>query len=309
MPGGGLQRWVRYPLDLLLAALIGAWLARSAMDDSTVVGVLLFALTPWWGAAAWPLLVIGAARGARPQTALAAACCVAHIVLLSPPTTARPPTTAALRLTSANLYVGNRTPDATIDAIAATRADVLALLELDDEWWARIEGDPRLSAWPSRHVAVLPSAYGIGLLSRLPLLEARTEQVGGVPQLIAKVATGAGPVDLLVVHTTPPYRDDWIDAWIRHLRWVASAGDPARRIAAGDLNASVFHPRFDLLRQAGWRDAAELSGTRLHMTWPATFPVLGLDHVLVDGPIEILDATVLPLPGSDHRMLTVTLRL
>ncbi|HMV67601.1 MAG TPA: endonuclease/exonuclease/phosphatase family protein, partial [Myxococcota bacterium] len=163
--------------------------------------------------------------------------------------------------------------------------------------------------WSYRHVAIRPDAYGVGVLSRLPLRDPRAEVVGEATELVARLDLPDGPVDLIVVHTTPPYRADWIDAWVDHLDWLAAAGERGRRIAVGDLNTSVFHPRFDILRDAGWRDAAEASGNRLQMTWPSAFPVLGLDHALVDGPFDVDQVRVLPGPGSDHRMLRVSLRL
>lgn len=295
--------------DALTALLTLAHALRLLVGDGTVPGVLLHALLPWWGALAVPALVASAGLQRRVTAALATLATLLYVVALSPPTPPRHGGTVPLRLLSANLFVANRTPAPLIEALIATDADVLALIELDDEWWARLRDDPRLAGWSWRHVAERTDAYGIGVLSRLPLSDARTVEVLGVPELLVTLHTARGPLDLAVVHTTPPYQATWIPQWDRHLRWASAAGTPGRRLLAGDLNASVHHPRFQVLRDAGWRDAGELGGTRLHMTWPSIFPLLGLDHVLIDAPVDVERAAVLEAPGSDHHMLLVTLLL
>ena len=83
-----------------------------------------------------------------------------------------------------------------------------------------------------------------------------------------------------------------------------------RRLLAGDFNATHDHAPFRALLDRGWNDAADAVGRGLVPTfnalpWGEPVPPVTLDHVLVDGDTEVLDVRVLPLPGSDHRLLVV----
>lgn len=106
------------------------------------------------------------------------------------------------------------------------------------------------------------------------------------------------PVDLVAVHLTSrlPHGPPW---QLRRLARVLPDGDrPA--ILSGDCNfwgppASALLP--------GWRRAVR------GRTWPAPRPHSQIDHVFVRGPVEVLDAAVLPPVGSDHRPVRVRVRI
>jgi endonuclease/exonuclease/phosphatase (EEP) superfamily protein YafD len=63
-------------------------------------------------------------------------------------------------------------------------------------------------------------------------------------------------------------------------------------VLAGDMN--LWGPPVAALLP-GWRRALA------QPTWPAWRPHSHVDHLLVRGGLEVLEAAVLPMAGSDHR--------
>lgn len=299
-----------------LAAIVvvwAAWAAHLGMDDGSVALVLLHALTPFWGALGLPALVIAAALRDRLAIAPAAALVLVHALAIWPRPTTAPPRVGAsgdqLVVASINLFEHNDEPAAMLDELAVLDADVFALIELDAAWWARIQADPRFDGWSWRKVDDRPDAFGIGLMSRLPIRSAEIVRLDDVPRVDAVIEVAGRGVPLSVVHVVPPYRTPWLPSWRAGLEALAEPGFPAQ-IVAGDLNTTPFNPAFDLLRRGGWIDASEAMGTRLTLTWPAKpFALLGLDHVLIRPGIAVQRVERLGSHGSDHHGLLVTLRL
>lgn len=153
-------------------------------------------------------------------------------------------------------------------------------------------------------------AYGIGMLSRLPVHVWRVRRLGGSwavlplvlprpghrPQLLlvpdeprlalaAVVATDAGPVSVVCTHLSFA---PWVaPRQLRALvRWTASLPEP--RVLAGDLNLPGAVPA----RLTGWHPLA------LAPTFPAAAPRLQLDHLLVD-----TEAAATHLPGRATRQV------
>jgi endonuclease/exonuclease/phosphatase (EEP) superfamily protein YafD len=85
---------------------------------------------------------------------------------------------------------------------------------------------------------------------------------------------------------------------------------PSASIVLGDLNLTPYAPAFArLVQSSGLRDALDDRAWR--PTWQASLWPLALpiDHVLVPRSGCVLDATIGPDIGSDHRPVLVTLRL
>ena len=82
-------------------------------------------------------------------------------------------------------------------------------------------------------------------------------------------------------------------------------------VVAGDLNADRDHALFRRLLATGLQDAHDVRGRGLARTWPASFPILHLDHVLVrDGAgtrLVVLKVDEADLPGSDHKAVVADL--
>jgi len=148
--------------------------------------------------------------------------------------------------------------------------------------------------------------FGVSILSRFPATVVGHPAVGPTPGdpvgerrvLHLRLDVDGDAVDLVGVHLTsrlphgPPLQ-------LRRLaRRLPPPGRPA--IVAGDCNfwgwpASALLP--------GWRRAVR------GRTWPAHRAHSQIDHIFVRGPIEVLDAGVLPPVGSDHRAVRARLRI
>jgi endonuclease/exonuclease/phosphatase family metal-dependent hydrolase len=194
--------------------------------------------------------------------------------------------------------------------------------------------------WLPRHEAVTPLGptveagemsvddtgplYGVGLVSRLPVLEWRTTRFPPAPwslplmipaeprpqflrvpdeprAAIAAVVEGShGPFTVVTVHLSfvPGYN-------VRQLRglrrWLA--GLPRPLVLLGDLNLPGRIPA----RVTGWEPLVR------QRTYPVMGPRAQLDHVLADGltPHQLSGAVpgVHLLPVSDHAAVTVDLDL
>ncbi|MGL5856873.1 MAG: endonuclease/exonuclease/phosphatase family protein [Angustibacter sp.] len=181
-------------------------------------------------------------------------------------------------------------------------------------------GHQAQAAGPDPSVDGKPT-YGIGLLSRRPVLAWRSCHLGGsravlpfpVPQpdrrrpqvvwvpdeprvaLAAVVQTEAGPLTVISTHLS--FAPLVAGRQLRRLvRWAATL--PGPRVLAGDLNLPGGWPA----RISGWHPLAE------GRTYPAARPRVQLDHLLIDvRTVQHRQVPVTTPPLSDHLPLCAEL--
>lgn len=162
-------------------------------------------------------------------------------------------------------------------------------------------------------------SYGIGLVSRLPVLESHvlrfTPAPMGMPLLVpgqglmkvddepraalaAVLAGPGGPFTVVATHLSfvPGFN---VRQLRRLVRWVQPL--PGPRVLLGDLNLPGSLPRL----VTGWSQLARVP------TYPSWHPRVQFDHVLADGLGQpaVQQVMSLRLPVSDHNALAVTVRL
>ena len=94
----------------------------------------------------------------------------------------------------------------------------------------------------------------------------------------------------------------WEAAEIRKL--VENETGPV--VLSGDFNSTQHNYAYQVL--AGpMRDAFRVAGGLWGATFPANFPLVRIDHVLVSPEWNVVDARVLEIEGSDHRPTQVVL--
>ncbi|MFP5310147.1 MAG: endonuclease/exonuclease/phosphatase family protein [Actinomycetes bacterium] len=266
----------------------------------------------------------GLALGARRLAATAGVAALLGATVLVPralpgPAPAEAPTGPVRTIAVANLRLGEADADAVVAAVREHDVDVLLTLELTEPAIARLDAAGLGSLLPE--VALLPSGLtsGGGIHARdplTPLAPSDARRFGATPRAALDVA-GAPRVVVEGVHPLPPIDPGWTRDWRAALTAlpapaIGAADDVV--LLAGDLNATHDHAPFRALLDAGWVDAADARGRGLVPTfhglpWGEPVPPVALDHVLVDRRVAVEAVTTAPLPGSDHRILVVRLRL
>lgn len=279
-----------------------------------VVGALPLTLLP-----AYVVLAVAGLQRRRWLAGSAGILVLAHLFVVAPAlgATTLPEGTAAapgLRVVTANLYVRNPVPQQAGQSLRRLRPDVLVVPELDERGLAGLRAAGLLDDLPFSVVRLGERQETVGVFSRLPLRDVTTRTVGGRELPRATVTVGGAAVRLLAVHPLPPI-SVYASQWRRALRDLATETGALElpAVVAGDFNADRDHALFRRLLDTGLRDAHDERGRGLARTWPASSPVLHLDHVLVrDGPgVRVLtrDVAEVELPGSDHLAVVADLAI
>lgn len=226
-----------------------------------------------------------------------------------------------LRVAAFNAYFGRADAASLTRTAQAFELDLLCVSEATPAFVAALEKAGLSTALPSVVSAAEEGASGTVLFSRMPIRE-----IGEVPGAQFRmprgaVETGSGDVTVTCAHPVPPtFRAtaSWspgVPGWARELRALrdVTASTDGPQIVMGDFNATWDHR---LLRRiatrSGMVSATNVTGRGLTPTWPVIdgplpVPFAAIDHVLTDLPV--LASDVIEIPGSDHRMVTATLRL
>ncbi|MGP3776903.1 endonuclease/exonuclease/phosphatase family protein [Streptomyces sp. SDT5-1] len=311
--------WRRGRLLAALALLLGLLLLLHArVPDRGGLGSLLDTFLPWFGLLV-PVLLIGA-LWRRSASAVVAVLlpAVAWTGLFGGVLGDKAQAADSdLTVVTHNVGAANRDPAGTARALAASGADVLALEEITAQ--ARGAYEKALAdTYP--HHAVLGT---VGLWSRLPLSDVEpvdtamdagplgaaksaAEKLPSNRALRATVTTDEGPVAVYVAHLgsvrVMPRGGFWTDSRDRNARALAAtiaAEDSKRVVLLGDLNGSTDDRALAGLTSR-LRSVQDEAGDGFGFSYPADFPVVRIDQILVRG-VTADRSWVLPATGSDHR--------
>jgi endonuclease/exonuclease/phosphatase family metal-dependent hydrolase len=147
--------------------------------------------------------------------------------------------------------------------------------------------------------------WGLGLLTRLDIVDIRVESLGRLPRekvkralIIATLREGERTFYALAVHGAHLSHGSYRQ--YRRVTDIVNTLDPALPILlGGDFNS--WRPLLRVLLP-GWRSLVNAR------TWPARTPHSQIDHLLVRGPWEPLGGFASD-GGSDHRALVADVRL
>ncbi|MGH3713098.1 MAG: endonuclease/exonuclease/phosphatase family protein [Micromonosporaceae bacterium] len=149
-----------------------------------------------------------------------------------------------------------------------------------------------------------PGAWGLAVLSRLPVARREHVWLGSAPgdmgpraaQVVEVTVDDESIARVVNVHLT--HRLAHGPGQLRRLvRALRPPGQPT--VIAGDLN--MCRPTVYL----GHPYRPSVRGR----TWPARRPFAQVDHVLVDDRVTVADGSVIPAVGSDHLPIRVTLHV
>ena len=286
------------PVPQLLAFL--PWLLAP-----TTVALLFAALTRWRLGLVWSLAVLAALAW--------------YIEPYGKTSQPKGAPVAELRVLTSNVEFGQAT-DELIDAIREQRPDLVFVQECEYGCEEKLEqafgkgnskGDN--GSYPYRQAVEGAGSDGSVILSRHPLKPAAgIPATMGMPGATADV--NGHEIRLQLAHPMPPLPTE-LSTWreeLSDLRDYAATNRTRPTLLAGDFNASQDHAAFRRILDAGFTDAARLTGDARTPSWPArTAPPLGaqIDHVLVSRDFAANRARFLDLGNTDHRTLVVDLTL
>ncbi|MGW6591957.1 endonuclease/exonuclease/phosphatase family protein [Streptomyces globisporus] len=300
---------------LLLALLL--LLHASIPNRIGSVGSLIETFLPWCGLFV-PLLLTGALLR-RSATAVIALLLpvVAWLNLFGGLLTDKTRPGGDLTVASHNVGAQNPDPVGTARALVRSDADVLALEELAAQ--ARGTYEKELAkAYPHHTVQGT-----VGLWSRFPLSDTRPVDVkmdagplGDAKPAEVKmvynrgmrttVTTDHGPLAVYVAHLGSVRVNPRAglsagqrDAGAQSLGQAVAAEENERVVLLGDLNGTLDDRAYAGITSR-MESAQEAAGSGFGFSWPASFPVVRIDQILVRG-VEPESAWVLPATGSDHR--------
>ncbi len=191
-------------------------------------------------------------------------------------------------------------------------------------WIAAGPADP-LSGHDLASTDGLPAAYGIGLITRLPVEAWHVVRLPAAPVKSPIMIPGSRRLMLLpdeprvaVIAVLPegvaPFRTvatthlSFVPGWnVRQLRTLLHAVDalPGPRLILGDLNLPARVVRVVASthrRSRTWTALASVA------TYPGPEPRVQFDHILADPSLEVVSpATAVAMAISDHRALVVDL--
>lgn len=265
-----------------------------------ILGALLFFLRLHRGRWFWVLIASAAA---------ALAWQVSHFLSYMPgypkqvATARNCPAARQVSLLNANVLLTNQDYPRLLRLVEQRRPDVLLLLETGEGWEKAIA--PLRKDYPYVLSEAVPNAYGMILLSRLPMEGSiRHLLQPGVPSAKAELRLRGGQrIILHAVHPEPPWPGD--DSGERDAelvmvgREVRDAGRAA--IVIGDLNDVAWSRTSRLFKDvAGMGDPRV--GRGFYPTFTAEYPLLRwpLDHAFVSPHFQVSQIDVLPNIGSDH---------
>lgn len=218
-----------------------------------------------------------------------------------------------IRVLTANLREGAAEP-AALATLACDRADVFVAQELTPELAGQL--DVLETEFPYRALDPAPSAGGVGIWSRYPIVQSSRNPgyLLGMVSATVRVPGASDDVIVLAAHLAGPWPQA-IDDWRRELaklpETLSATASAARGpvIVAGDLNATADMQPFRRLLRDGFADAAEQSGSGFVRTFPADDsmpPLIGIDHILTHDSWAS-DVRTVRVPGSDHLGLAATI--
>lgn len=310
--------WKRGLVLAALALLLGLVMLLHARipDRRWNLGSLAETFLPWFGLAI-PVLLAGALlrRSASAAAALLLPVAV-WLSLFGGMLVNKSAPGGNLAVISENVNAGNPDPAATARDLAASGADLLALVELTPP--AVVTYESALArAYPYHAVAGT-----VGLWSKLPLSGTRSIDILDYGPLADTIAAGARAASNRALRTTVATSRGPLAVYVAHLGSVrvnplggfsaaqrnvdafllasAIAAEPDKRVVLlGDLNGSLGDRAFGGLT-AQLRSAQDVAGNGFGFTWPASFPLVRIDQILVRG-VRPYSSWVLPPNGSDHR--------
>lgn len=208
----------------------------------------------------------------------------------------------SLSILSMNLLASNTNYSEALDLIRTREPDIVVILELSPQWEEHLQ--ELYPQFPFRTMLPQTNNFGIGILSKIPMISEVTELGKGFPPSITgEMQVNGSLVTILATHPFPPVGRDRFELRNEQLKEIAelSKAETGNFILAGDLNTSSYSRHFqNLLENGNLTDTRK--GFGINSTWPSDlfFMRTTLDHILFKGEMRVLTRTTERSIGSDH---------
>jgi endonuclease/exonuclease/phosphatase (EEP) superfamily protein YafD len=207
-----------------------------------------------------------------------------------------------LHVLSLNLWPENPTPDATVDYLLHSGADVIATVETGPEWRARLKALD--ATYPYRADCGETAYYcGVTLFSKLPFRSQYIGPVGATRPIIVsvKIDWAGKPLTLVALQILNPRiglrRGFQAEQGAALTQYLAPL--QADAVLMGDFNSVPWGPLQRHLRAGTGFD----NRGRLAFTWPSWAPAIfriPIDQIFTAGALAVRDYRAGPAVGSDH---------
>ncbi|MCB5167445.1 endonuclease/exonuclease/phosphatase family protein [Streptomyces bambusae] len=272
------------------------------------IGSLLETFLPWLGLAVPALLALAALRRSAKAALAVLLPALVWTSMFGGMFLDKTGSGGDLTVISHNIDADNRDPRGTARTLAASGADVIALQEMSRS--AETYTEELAAAYPHHSVQGT-----VGIWSRYPLRDAQPVMImPWVRAMRATVDTPRGPLALYSAHLASVRvhpasgfgtgrRNDAADKLAEAVR-----AEPLPRVmVVGDFNGTTDDRALAGV-VAGMRSAQSEAGAGLGLSWPASFPLVRIDQILVKG-LTPVSAWTLPRTGSDHLPVAASVRL
>lgn len=215
----------------------------------------------------------------------------------------------AFTLMTFNVLYDHKQPERVIEHVLKADADIVCLLETDLNWAKHLQ--PLRDKYPHHAEELEYRAFGFACFTRLPTksLATRFFAHGLFPSLVMELEHDGKPLTVIATHPPPPMSSHTAAIWQKQFIEIANfaATIPHDLIVAGDLNATPWCHGIRLL-QTGSGLQFRSADPVWPPTWGLNLPMMiPIDHVLVKGELSIMQRTIGPDLGSDHRPVLVRL--
>ena len=216
-----------------------------------------------------------------------------------------------IRVLIANILMTNRQYDRLLRTIGDANADVICLVETDDEWECAMRPVEEKYTWKNK--CPLGNTYGMLLYSRLPLVSTETRFLvqADIPSMRSVVKLRSGDELVLhCVHPRPPR--PWTDSYARDAELVLVgkevAADDRPALVVGDMNDVAWSYTTQLFQRLS-QTLDPRVGRGLYNSFHADYIWMRypLDHVFVSRDFTLVNLQRLPHIGSDHFPILVEL--
>ena len=219
----------------------------------------------------------------------------------------------SLKVLHSNVLKSNRKGSLLRKLIKAEKPDIVFVQEID-HWWAE-ELTHLTKSYKYFSFKPLPSPFGIGFLSRIPVHHVEYIYPGKKrPSL--KIVLFRGEEKLTIISSHPPPPTGRQNTFLRNLQ-LEALGQIVNQIRGpvlliGDLNTTMFSPNFKKMVQESRLKFPRNAG--IQPTWPAfsylpDFMLIPIDHCLAGGELRIISRRTGLNIGSDHLPLLCEIQI